>query len=75
MRLFGRHCDPDPSGEAISESNGEIASVEPALSATRFFALPPPSNSLPPGEGGYVFPSPSTGEGQGEGVDSFFVFS
>ena len=44
---------------------------------------PPPSNSLskslvdPLGEGGHVFPSPLMGEGQGEGegVDSFSVFS
>ena len=36
---------------------------------------PPPSNSLPLGEGGHVFPSPSMGEGQGEGVDSSSVFS
>jgi len=42
---------------------------------------PPPSNSLPLGEGGQVFPSPLMGEGRvdktlrGEGVDSFSLFS
>jgi hypothetical protein len=36
---------------------------------------PLPSDSLPP-EGGHVFPPPSMGEGQGEGVgaDSFSAF-
>lgn len=35
---------------------------------------PPPSNSLPQGEGEHVLPSPIEGEGKGEGVDSFSVF-
>ena len=35
----------------------------------RITLYPPPSNSLPPGEGGHAFPSPSMGEGQGEGVN------
>jgi len=35
---------------------------------------PPPSNSLPLGEGGHVFLSPSMGEGQGEGVGVLSVF-
>jgi len=30
------------------------------------YFLPPPSNSLPPGEGEHRIPSPSTGEGLGE---------
>jgi len=51
-----------------------VGAPDKGLSISEGGLYPPPSDSLPLGEGGHVFPSPLMGEGQGEGVDSFPAF-